>query len=68
MDALPKTKKRYRILMGWLDKKGIACHIEKEDNSFFTLTVNFEIVKSAKTRRTLNKRIEKLFLEQEINK
>lgn len=54
---------RYRELMTKLDERGVHTHIERVDKKFYNLILNGEIVKAAKTRRTLNKRLLNIYNE-----
>lgn len=54
---------RYRELMNKLDEHGVHTHIERVDKKYYNLILNGEIVKAAKTRRTLNKRLLNIYNE-----
>jgi len=57
----PKSKLRYRFMQGYLDKLGLITNIDKVGNKHFIFYINGEADKSAKTRKTCNKQIEKIF-------
>lgn len=54
---------RYRLLMNKLDELGVHAHIQKVDKKYFNLIKNGEIIKSAKQRRTLNKKLISIYNE-----
>lgn len=52
-----------RLIQGELDKKGVCTNIQRVDKKQYNLVVNFEVVRTAKTRITLKRDIAELYNE-----
>ena len=61
MNKPPNTKLRYRFMQGKLDKIGLVTTIDHIGKKHFIFYLNGEAKKCAKTRKTVNKQIQKLY-------
>ena len=59
--TIPKTKKRYRFMQGFLDKVGMMTAIDEVGKKHFIFYLNGEAKKTYRTRKSCNNQIFKLF-------
>ena len=68
--SIRKTRiasEKYRAIQSELDKKGIVTCILRSGKNAFTLTVNFENVRSYKQRRSCNRYLKTLLEQMNID-
>jgi len=61
------ASRKYRNIQAALDRKGIVTSIQRSDKKSFTLIVNYESIRSYKTRRSCNRYLKKLLDQVNIN-